>query len=111
MKGEPQFAVAQLEKAIKVNPHDYKAMNTLGVTQDMLGQQAAAQAGYRRILKEDPENLVGQEQSRPFPGALRQYRRVDQIAGGNRRFHDAQRPSASKTWLSSMPPPAAPKMR
>src|SRR5262249_11710709 len=54
--GQPQFAVAQYQTALKIAPNDIRILNGLGVAQDMMGDHAAAQKSYRQVLTLDPSN-------------------------------------------------------
>lgn len=56
---EPQQAIPFLEKAVKLNPHDARALLTLGRAYESLQDYAAAGSAYRRALELDPTNSSG----------------------------------------------------
>ncbi len=54
--GEPTLAERQLDEALKVDSRDYKTINVMGVSLDMQGRHADAQARYRQGLALRPED-------------------------------------------------------
>jgi Flp pilus assembly protein TadD len=52
--GQPTMAEKQIDIALQANAADYRALNLLGVSLDMQGRHAEAQANYRRGIELAP---------------------------------------------------------
>lgn len=53
--GQPILAEQQVQAALKSDPRDYRALNTMGVALDMQGQHTEAQARYRQGIDLSPD--------------------------------------------------------
>ncbi|TMJ26179.1 MAG: tetratricopeptide repeat protein [Alphaproteobacteria bacterium] len=53
--GQPVLAEQQVDAALRADPGDYRALNLLGVSLDLQGRHAEAQANYRRGIELAPD--------------------------------------------------------
>jgi Flp pilus assembly protein TadD len=53
--GQPALAEQQIDSALRADPGDYRALNLLGVSLDLQGRHAEAQANYRRGIELAPD--------------------------------------------------------
>lgn len=53
--GQPALAEQQIDAALQADARDYRALNLLGVSLDMQGRHAEAQATYRRGIEMAPD--------------------------------------------------------
>jgi Flp pilus assembly protein TadD len=56
--GQPVLAEKQIDAALQADAQDYRALNLLGVSLDMQGRHAEAQANYRRGLEMAPDYVA-----------------------------------------------------
>ena len=56
--GQPALAEQQIDAALQADAHDYRALNLLGVSLDMQGRHAEAQANYRRGIEMAPDYIA-----------------------------------------------------
>jgi Flp pilus assembly protein TadD len=56
--GQPGLAEQQIDAALQADARDYRALNLLGVTLDMQGRHAEAQANYRRGIELAPDYIA-----------------------------------------------------
>lgn len=56
--GQPALAEQQVDAALRADAGDYRALNLLGVSLDLQGRHAEAQANYRRGIELAPDYLA-----------------------------------------------------
>jgi len=56
--GEPEKALLAADKALALAPQDHRVLVCRGVTLDMLGRHAQAQASYRSVLEGAPHDVA-----------------------------------------------------
>ena len=56
--GQPALAEQQIDAALRADPADYRALNLLGVSLDLQGRHAEAQANYRRGIELAPDYMT-----------------------------------------------------
>jgi len=54
IKGKPERAIADLRRALTIDPKHYKAINDLGLVLEQIGAKKEALAAYRRALAVNP---------------------------------------------------------
>jgi Flp pilus assembly protein TadD len=90
--GRPQLARVPLAKALAQSPNEPRALLLNGVTEDLAGQHAAAQAVYRQGLKSAPANpaltvnlALSLALSANYTGAIAELAPVAMAPGGSAR--------------------------